>query len=158
MTGIVTVDTFGYKLMLFLHIAAVIVAFAPAFVWPLVTARLRRTGEPAAATAASLRQGDTRKVYGPATVLAGLFGFGLVGMSKPEGAPDPVFEFSQTWISISMLLWFVLLAVQFALMAPAEDKAAEGDADAAKKLPMFTGIQHLLLVLLLILMIWKPGL
>ena len=35
---------------------------------------------------------------------------------------------------------------------------AEGDADAAKKLPMFTGIQHLLLVLLLILMIWKPGL
>ena len=40
MFAIVPVNTFGYKLMLLLHILAVIVAFAPAFVWPFASVKL----------------------------------------------------------------------------------------------------------------------
>ena len=35
---------------------------------------------------------NSRRVYAPALILTGLFGFGLQGMS------DSVWEFSQTWI------------------------------------------------------------
>ncbi len=34
---------------------------------------------------------------------------------------------------------------------------AGGDAEAAKRLPMFTGIVHLLLLVLVYLMVFKPG-
>ena len=44
----------------------------------------------------------------------------------------------------------------FAIL-PAQRKAAAGDAEAARRVPMFTGMIHLLLLVLLYLMIWKPG-
>ena len=40
----------GYKLMLFLHILSVIVAFAPAFVWPIVSVQLKKAGKPVGPT------------------------------------------------------------------------------------------------------------
>ncbi len=40
---------------------------------------------------------------------------------------------------------------------PAQRKAAEGDAEAARRVPMFTGMIHLALLVLLYLMIWRPG-
>ena len=39
-------DTFAFKLLTFLHILSVIVAFAPAFVWPVVTGKLKRVHGP----------------------------------------------------------------------------------------------------------------
>ena len=149
---IAAIDSFGYKLFVFLHIASVIVAFAPAFVWPFVSVRLRKSGKPVGATINELAGGNTMKIHGPAFALAGIFGFGLVGMS------DKVWEFGQTWVSIAMLLWFVGLGVMFGLMGPAEKKALAGDEGAEAKLTMYGGMLHLLLFLLLIDMIWKPGL
>ena len=46
----------------------------------------------------------------------------------------------------------------FGLMAPAEKKAEAGDEGAEAKLTMYGGILHILLFLLLVDMIWKPGL
>ena len=144
-------DSFGYKLFLLLHILAIIVAFAPQFVWPIVSAKLAKEEKPVGPTVGALTAGNTAKVHGPALALAGLFGFGLVGLS------DKVFEFSQTWVSIAMVRWFAMLGVVFGLMVPAEKKAAGGDEEAGKKLAMFNGIIHLLLLLMLIDMIWQPG-
>jgi uncharacterized membrane protein len=150
--ALATIDSFGYKLFVFLHIASVIVAFAPAFVWPFVSVRLRKAGKPVGTTINELAGGNTMKIHGPAFALAGIFGFGLVGLS------DKVYEFSQTWVSIAMLLWFVGLGVMFGLMAPAEKKAQAGDEGSEAKLTMYGGMLHLLLFLLLIDMVWKPGL
>lgn len=150
MLAIISNDTFGYRLMLLLHILAVIVAFAPGFVWPVASVALKKRGEAPGPAIGALAAGNTAKVHGPALILVGLFGFGLVGMS------DKLWEFSQAWVSIALVLWFVMLGVVFGLMLPAEKKAASGDVEADKKIAMFGGILHLLLLLMLIDMIWKP--
>ena len=115
----------GYKILLLLHILSVIVAFAPNFVWPFVSVRLRAANKSTGATINELSAGGTLKIYGPAFFLAGFFGCGLVGMS------EKLYTFSQTWISIALLLWFVGLGVMFGLIAPAEKKAQAGDEGAA---------------------------
>lgn len=145
-------DSFGYKLFLLLHILTVIVAFAPGFVWPIVSVNLKKQQKPVGPAIGALAAGNTAKVHGPALVLAGFFGFGLIGMS------DKVWEFSQSWISVAMLLWFIMMGVVFGMMLPAEKKAAAGDASADKIVSMAGGILHLLLLVMLIVMIWKPGL
>jgi uncharacterized membrane protein len=151
MLALVPVNTFGYKLMLFLHILAVIVAFAPAFVWPFVSVKLKKEGKPVGPAIGELAAGNTVKVHGPALVLAGIFGFGLVGMSKD------VFSFSDAWVSAGMLVWFLMLGVIFGMMLPAEKKAAVGDQSADKIVSMAGGIMHLLLAIELVIMIFKPG-
>lgn len=144
-------DSFGYKLFFLLHILAIIVAFAPNFVWPMVSVKLKKAGKPVGPAIGELAGGNTAKIHGPALVAAGIFGFGMIGMS------DKVFDFTQAWVSAGMLVWFLLMGVVFGMMLPAEKKAHEGDEGAEKILSMAGGIIHLLLALELIIMIWKPG-
>jgi uncharacterized membrane protein len=140
-----------YNIMLLLHIGSAFVAFAPAFVWPFVSVRLKKAGEPVGPTINRLAAGNTLKIHGPAYVITGFLGFGLAGMS------DEVFRVRQTWLSIAALLWFVGMGIMFGLMHPAEKKAASGDAAAEKQLSMYGGILHLILFVSLYLMVWKPG-
>ncbi len=79
----------------------------------------------------------------------------MVGMSKTGGRE--VFSFKQSWVSLAMLLWIILVALFLFAILPAQRKAAAGDAEAARRVPMFTGMVHLLLLILLYLMIWQPG-
>jgi uncharacterized membrane protein len=149
---IAAIDDFGYRLFFLLHILSIIVAFGPGFVWPVVAARLRKEGQPLGTTLAKIQSGNTTRIQGPALVAAGVFGFAMVGMS------DKAWKFSQSWVSIAMVLWFVMLGVLVALLVPAERKAGDGDEAAGPRVAMFSGILHLLLLLMLIDMIWKPGL
>lgn len=149
------VGSFPYKVTQLLHILAAIVAFAPAFVWPVVRVLERKQGGtnlPGSVTR-HLAPSDLL-VHGPALVAAGVFGVLTVLLS------GEAYEFSQVWISIAFVLWFLMLGVLFLGIMPAERKAAEPDetpgADA--RLGMFAGMFHLLIVLMLIDMIWKPGL
>lgn len=142
----------GYKIMLLLHILSVIVAFAPAFVWPVASARLKKEGKPVGPTIGSLAAGNTAKIHGPALVLVGFFGFGLAGMS------DEVWKFDQAWLMAAAVIWFLMLGIIFGLMLPAEKKSAAGDESADKIVSMAGGFMHLLLVVMLYLMIFKPGL
>jgi len=140
-----------YNVFLLLHILAAIVAFAPGFVWPMLTSGLRRAGKSLGPEANQVASDFTLKVQGPAAVLAGVFGIGLIGLS------DSAWEFSQTWISIAFVLWFILLGVVFGLLLPTYRKVAGGDTAAEQRAAMFHGMLHLILVLMLIVMIWKPG-
>ncbi len=141
----------GYKFFLLLHLAAVVVAFAPAFVWPYMM-RLQRTEGPNSAAGGALGRLLDPMMHGGSLVLAGLFGVILILMS------DEVFEFSQMWISSAFLLWFLMLGVFFAGLVPAQRQVAGGDADGDMRLAMSYGGMHLLLLLQLIVMVWKPGL
>lgn len=152
MFAIVPVNTFAYKLMLLIHIVFVVAAFAPGFVWPAVAARLKREGEPVGPTIGRLSAGNTARIHGPSLVLAGIFGGGLVGMS------EKVFEFSQAWVSVAMLIWFIMMGVLFGMQLPAEKKAAAGDESANKIISMSSGIISVLFLIQVIDMIWKPGL
>lgn len=144
-------DGTAYKIVFLLHIATVVAAFSGAMLSARLGAAARQ--EPAAGRAIGTMTAQlTATMHVPALALSGLFGIGLVLLS------DDVFEMSQTWISLAFLLWFALLAVMWFLLRPAQVAAAGGDAEAGKKVAMFTGIVHLLFLLMLVDMIWKPGL
>lgn len=145
------IGTTSYNVMLLVHLTAVIVAFAPTFVHPFIAARLKKNGQ-STVSLASLTSGNYRKIYGPAAFVAGFVGFGLAGMS------EKVYRVRQPWLMVAAVLWMVIVAIMFAVLAPAEAKAAAGDASAEKRLSAATGALHLLLAVALFLMIWKPGL
>jgi len=149
---IAAINGFGYRVFFLLHILAVIVAFAPGFVVPLMVNRVRRGGGSLADNSLGAHfAANSRQVHGPALALAGLFGFAMIGLS------DKVWKFSQTWVSIALVLWFIMLGVLVGLLMPAEKKAGGGSAGAEQRISMFGGMLHILLLLMLIDMIWKPG-
>jgi uncharacterized membrane protein len=133
---VVAVGTFTFNALFLLHILAVLVAFAP---------NLART--------------PPRPLHAVALVLAGLFGLGLVF--------EQDYEFSEPWISIAFLLWFLMLGVVFGFLVPLGRRRSNEPAESAKsavsavsdeRAQMLTGMLHVLLLLMLIDMIWKPGL
>jgi uncharacterized membrane protein len=140
-----------YNLVLFLHIATVLVAFAPAFVHPLLSAQLERAGRGVAPTALALMHRNGRRVYAPALILTGLLGFALQGMS------DGVHSMGETWIWLSILLWIALNGVLHAVLLPAEKAVAGGDLSARGRVNLGGGAMTVLLLVVLALMVFKPG-
>jgi hypothetical protein len=126
----------GFEIMLVLHIATVVVAFAPAVIGVLPGGRGGLTG---------VLEAAGRQVYAPALVLAGLFGIGCIVTS------DDAFEFSDTWISLAFVVWIAMNGVFHALVL-----AGQRQEDRAK---VTTGhqIMTLLLLAMLYLMVFKPG-
>lgn len=134
----------GYQLFGLLHVLTAVVAFGPVFVYPA----LRRGG--ATAALATLHM----KMTLPALTLTWVLGMGLVGMSKPDGATEKVWEMSQTWIVLALLCWVAAMAASWFLIRPAITDPSEA---ATKRLSAGIGITHLVLVVTLWLMIFKPG-
>jgi hypothetical protein len=122
-----------FKIFLLLHILTVIVAFAPAVVSLL-------PGNRGTAIAAA------RTYYSPALILAGLFGILCIVTS------DEVFEFDQTWISLALLVWIAMNGVFHAIVLPGRRVSSMTKVDNGQ------AIMTILLVIMLYLMIWKPGL
>jgi NADH:ubiquinone oxidoreductase subunit 6 (subunit J) len=87
----------------------------------------------------------------PAIVVVFVAGMGMIGMSTPTGASDARWEFSQTWVSLAFLVAIVAVVLQY-LVSRAFTKGN------TKQVPMLTGGLHVMLVIALYLMIWKPGL
>ena len=116
-------DTFGYKLVFLLHIASIVVAFAPVVVGLL-------PGDGAATT--TLRAAG-RTIYAPALLLAGLFG----------------------------IVWIAMNGVFHALILPQltgrGSRGGRGGSSTAVDLERATQILTVLFVVMLWLMIWKPG-
>ena len=74
---------------------------------------------------------------------------GMVGMS------DEVWKMSQTWIVLSLVGWVILMVVSWFLIRPS---LTDGSDAARGRLASGIGVTHLLLVVMLYLMIFKPGL
>jgi len=142
------IDDTGYNVVLLLHVLGMFVGFAPAWLTPALV-RLTANGDRAAAE--QLEMAILRMSL-PFLGVAGLLGFGLAGMS------DKVFRVSQPWLITATLLWLVILAILLAVVRPGIRAFAGGDTGARKMVMAGTGVVHLLLVVELYLMIWKPGL
>jgi uncharacterized membrane protein len=141
-----TTEAAGYKIILIVHIVLVVVGFGGLFVAPML-GRAEGATRPVAAAMVNYLQ----RIAVPALAVAGILGFAMIGMS------DKAFKFEQRWVGIAILLWIVELAVLWFGVAATEKKVAAGDEAAASRLPMFTGISHLLLLVLVYLMVFKPG-
>ena len=138
----------GYHIVLLLHVLTVIVGFAPLWLTPVMI-RLTAAGDKAAADGLEV---SILRFSLPGIGLAGILGFGLAGMS------EKYYKMSQAWLSIAAVLWVVLLALLFFVARPAIKAFRDGDAAARGRIMMATGMSHLILVVMLYLMIFKPGL
>jgi uncharacterized membrane protein len=141
-----------YKIMLVAHILAVVVAFSPAFVHSVLTKQLDGLESEHRRAVLTMMAANGRRIYAPALIVAGLLGFGLQGMS------DSVWSFSQTWLWMAAVLWIAMNGVLHAVLLPAEKAAAAGDDTARKRVDSAGAALTVLLVVMMYLMIFKPGL
>lgn len=144
------IGSFGYNLMLFVHIVTVIVAFAPAVIHPVLEAQLRSDAS-ARSRVFGFLAGNSRRIHAPALLLSGVVGMGLVGMS------DKAFRMSQAWTAGAFVLWIAMNGVLHAVVIPAERALAARDESARQRLTVGDAALNVMLVVMLVLMIWKPG-
>ena len=140
-----------YRIVLLLHILSAMAAFAPAFTHPFLLNQSKSMGAGHQRVMGFL-SANSRRIYAPALILAGLFGFGLQGMSS--GA----WSFTQFWMIAAFIVWAAMNGVLHALIMPNEAKMAEGDANAQRLVDIGGQVITVLLVVMLWLMVFKPGL
>jgi hypothetical protein len=71
---------------------------------------------------------------------------------------DEAWGFDQTWVSLALLVWIAMCGLVSGMLLPAERKLAAGDLAQAKKIELGGQIVTVLFLVMLYLMIWKPGL
>ena len=128
-----------------------LVACAPAFVHPVLSNQLKGIDDVPRRQALAFIASNSRRIYSTALIVAGVLGFGLMGMS------DSVHEFSDGWLIASMILWVAMLGVLHAVQIPAERAWADGDDSAEQRATMGGAILTLMLLVMLYLMVFQPG-
>ncbi|MFN3254848.1 MAG: hypothetical protein ACE37B_04065 [Ilumatobacter sp.] len=124
------------RILYLIHIVTVVGAFGPLFLYP----RMQRAGETTAMAALHM------KLAFPSMVILWVAGMGMAGINK--------FNLAETyWITATIVLWAIALAVSWFLIRPA---VSDASAEARKKMSMGIGITHLIFVVSLWLMIFKP--
>ena len=144
------IGSIGFRIVLLLHILTVLVAFAPVFVHPVISAQTKRDGKSSWQNAMRHMSQNGQRIYAPALILAGLFGMALVGLS------DSTYSFSEAWISAAFVVWFAMNGVLHGVLLPAERRVAGGETSSQKRVDLGGGLMTILLIVMLVLMIWKP--
>lgn len=143
-----------YNIVLLIHILAMFVAFAPAFVQPFI--EIDTKGD---STRAKLFEGIAKRsmrIHGGALVLGGFLGFGLAGMSKDVN-DELVYAVKDGWITAAVVVWVAMNGVLHGLIVPAEKAVAAGDESRTSKLALGGQLIHALFLVSLYLMVFKPG-
>ena len=149
-----------YQFVKVLHILAVIIGFGGTFIAAFYGAEsTKRPGAEGLAIAES-----TLKVTGLVPTMSvysvPILGILLILLS------DDLFKFSEPWISLSFLLYIVLTVLAVAVQVPTIRKmvAARGQGGSAadtermaKTVGVTGGIVNLLWIVILFLMVFKPG-
>lgn len=125
-----------FRIYFYLHMLSIIVAFTPAVLAVLPGGRQ--------GTLQALERAG-RIVYAPALLLTGVFGALLVGESD-------AFDFDQTWISLAFVVWIAMNGVFHAMVLPGQRRRDNVKVDNGN------AIITVLVLVMLYLMVWKPGL
>lgn len=141
-----------YNIVLLLHVVSFVVAFAPAIAHPVMHLQSKSAGPEAHGAVARFIAENSRRIYGPALVVTGGLGILLILLS------DEVWEFSQGWISGAFAVWIVMNGILHAFLLPAERKYAGGDHSVEQRIQIGGMALTVLFIVMLYLMIWKPGL
>lgn len=141
-----------YNVVLLLHILSAMAAFAPAFVHPVLGSQSKSVDAAERARWLGFIAQNGRRIYAPALIATGVFGFALQGLS------DGVWEFDQTWIILAVITWIAMNGILHGVILPAEKAMAGGDESAESRLAIGGPAITLLLVFMLYVMIFKPGL
>lgn len=139
-----------WKLLLLGHLLSFVVAFAPAVINPVLAAQSKQDGDAELIRVAGHLAKNGRAIHFPALLALGGFGILLVVQSG--------YGFDSTWVGLAILVWLGLCGVITGLVLPAERRLAEGDLSAEPKVALGGQLATVLALVMLYLMIWKPGL
>jgi uncharacterized membrane protein len=161
-----------YKFLLVLHIACVVVGFGGVALNGLYGARAKRAGGREGLAISETNFWISERVAEPAIYAVFVLGILLVLTS------DEAWEFDQKWISFSMLLYIVGIALTHAVLRPAVKRmnalqaelAATGPAPGAdgpppqvaqleslgQRVGVVGAVLNVLVVIIIALMVWKP--
>jgi len=156
-----TIASTPYKIVLVLHILAAIVGFGSVMLNGVYGAEVRKRG---GAEGAAIADANYRVSFGVAMYVIytiPVLGLALVGMS------DKAWKFSQTWVWLALLLWFVLVGLVHGVHRPnvrqLDELVRNGSTDVAEmerraRLASTMGaVLSLIVVVTLVLMVFKPG-
>lgn len=172
------INSGAYKFTLVLHVLAAIIGIGTVFLNGLRGSRSQKKGEQGALAESAGIAEDVDRTSAVAEwfiYAVPLLGVGLVFMS------DDVWDFGQTWIWLSLVLYASALAVSLIWIQPTSRKIAALTREMADGGPPLPGAQgpppqvaeldrlgtivgassgyaHTMVVVILFLMIWKPGL
>ena len=141
-----------------LHVVAAVFIVGPMAILPMTAMRAVRAGNGAQVAVLA----KSTNIFSLLSLAVVLFGFGAMGMADEKynlsiGTP---------WILWSIILYVVALAISLFLVVPSMRKAADalqsstGSTSAASAgypaIAAGSGIASLLLVIVVVLMVWKP--
>jgi uncharacterized membrane protein len=154
-------------LMNVLHVVAAVFIVGPMTILPMTAMRALRSG--AQAQVASLAK--STYVFSLLSLIVVVFGFGLMGMSDPKRH----WTITTPWILISIIAYVLALVLNLAVVVPAMRHAGAamvpatvgaGSETSAKRgrpaspgyqrISMSSGLVALLMVLVVVLMVWRP--
>jgi uncharacterized membrane protein len=155
-----------FKFVLLLHLLTAIVGFGGVMLNALYVRQAER--RPGADGLAVLEANFAVSMVAEKVIYAvPVLGLALIGMS------DKLYKFSQTWVWLALLLFIVGIGIVHGLVIPAEKKTmallrrqVDGDADPAiptelaenaKKRDIGGATLSVLLVVIVYLMVWRPG-
>jgi len=144
------------KLLLAAHLIFAVFAVGPLVHAATTAGRGIRTGDGTATAAAS----RMLRIYSYVSVLVIVAGMGL--MSQKEDG-HKLGEFSDPWIWISLVLWLVAMGLVLGVMVPTLDKATRqiGEQQSVVTLTARVaasgGVVALLFLVIVVLMVYKPG-
>jgi hypothetical protein len=170
-----TYDNDLYKIFLVLHILCAIVGFGAVFLNGVYGQQMKaRMQSGRVAEAIGIYEANWQVSRIGEYVIYGVFVFGFITALLG----DPVIEFSQTWLWLSMVIYIAAIGLSHAVLLPTVKRmgvlmhemaggpppvggpppqAAEMAA-LGQKLGVVGPILDLAVIVVLILMVWKPGL
>jgi uncharacterized membrane protein len=147
-----------------LHVVGAVFIVGPMAILPMTALRALRAGSPAqAATIAK-----SVFIFSLASLVVAVLGFGLVGVADPKyhlsiGTP---------WVLISLIAYVIAVALSLFVVTPALRKAIAASGTAGTSgtsgavgtgkvagyggISASSGVVSLLLLLVVVLMVWKP--
>jgi uncharacterized membrane protein len=139
-----------------LHVVTAVFIVGPMAIIPMTAMRAVRAGN--GAQVAVLAKSTT--IFGWLSLIVFVLGFGVMGMAPKEYG----LSFTTPWILWSIILYVIAFVLTLFVVVPAMNKAAaalqDGGADASKAgypaIAAGSGIASLLLVVVVVLMVWKP--
>lgn len=165
------VDSGGYKLLVLLHLVTVIVGIGTVTLNALYGAQSRQRPGPGGRAVSEANEAVSKIAE------YFIYGIAVTGILLVFASDDAV-DFSQTWIWLSILLYVVALGISHSVLIPGHRRInallaemEQGPPPAGGPPPQVAELSvlgkrqgmagmalNLLTVVLLVLMVWKPGL
>ena len=139
-----------------LHVVAAVFIVGPMAILPMTAMRAVRAGNGAQVAVLA----KSTNIFSLLSLIVVIFGFGVMGTSEYDTSV------TTPWVLWSIILYVVALAISLFVVVPAMKKAADalqssdGSVTTASAgypaIAAGSGIASLLLVIVVVLMVWKP--